>query len=62
MEDRLAWPFDFFCTEVVGMPRTTGYEELKKGSLNTFKIGRRRYVSYDEGRRYIRAKEKAAAA
>ena len=43
--------------EVLHVSRQTVYDEINSGRLKTFKIGRRRFVSDDALREYIKDRE-----
>jgi len=43
--------------EVLHVSRQTIYDEINSGRLKTFKIGRRRFVSDDALRKYIKDRE-----
>lgn len=47
--------------EALRTSRNTLYEEIAAGKLRTYTIGRRRYVSAEAIREYIRAREAEAA-
>lgn len=49
-------------SEILEVCNQTTYNEINKGLLKTFKIGRRRFVSGDALREYIKDREKEAAA
>jgi hypothetical protein len=42
------------------IPKSKAYEEIAAGELVTFKIGRRRYITAEESRRYFQRKERQA--
>jgi len=46
--------------EVLHVSRQTVYDEINSGRLKTFRIGRRRFVSDDALRKYIKDRERAA--
>jgi len=48
--------------EVLHVSRQTVYDEINSGRLKTFKIGRRRFVSDDALRKYIKDRESEACA
>ncbi len=41
--------------------RTTVYQEMKKGRLRTFKVGRRRLISGEAGAKWRRKREEETA-
>jgi excisionase family DNA binding protein len=47
--------------KALNISRPTIYKEIQKGRLQTFTIGRRRLVTPDALRDYIKAREKVAA-
>ena len=40
-----------------GIPRTAIYEEIRRGNLRTFKVGRKRFATYESVRDWIRCLE-----
>jgi len=59
MRDALAYSINEL-PEVLPIGRSLIFEEIKSGALRSFTVGRRRLVSHDAVREYIRAKEKAS--
>ena len=49
---RLATPFAEFCKQI-GIGRTKGYDEVRKGALVVRKIGKRSVVTAEDGQRYL---------
>lgn len=43
--------------QLLGLPRASGYQRIKEGSLRRQKDGRRSYVSAAEIERYVRARD-----
>ena len=51
---RLATPFAEFCKQI-GIGRTKGYDEVRKGALIVRKIGKRSVVTAEDGQRYLQS-------
>lgn len=46
--------------EILGLSRAAVYHEINEGRLRTYRVGRRRFVSHDALRDFIRAREQEA--
>ena len=49
---KLAWPFGEFCKQV-GMGRTKGYDEVRKGRLRVLKVGKKSIVTAEDAQQYL---------
>lgn len=47
--------------ELLGLPRSSGYERIRQGALRTQRDGRRCYVTADEIDRYVRTQDQRPA-
>jgi hypothetical protein len=60
--DRMAYPIPEVCQKLGGIANQTCYNEINSGRLESFRVGKRRFVSQAAIDRYINAREAENAA